>query len=271
LSYDGAVEFDKALVNTVLSGDRVSLVDNVTQDQQFESRRLNSALTATGYLLWRILGSNTLRKLLNRSLFTVTGNGLVIAGELPRRFLWCEIDPNTARPQDRVFKFEPVSRAKEIWPELVSAGFTILRAFYKAGKPSSGLPALGSFDDWSVIVRDALVWIGLPDVVETQRTAPDTPEDAASIELLETWVQQHGLNKPKTLKQIKDAEGLLASALLMTTSKDTDSKVWNPGKIGKLLQYLNRKPLGNYKLVGLKASATNPAKYHVEALPKEKK
>jgi hypothetical protein len=43
---------------------------------------------------------------------------------------------------------------------------TVLRAFHVAGRPSATVP-LGSFEDWSTWIRDALIWLGQPDPCAT--------------------------------------------------------------------------------------------------------
>lgn len=38
----------------------------------------------------------------------------------------------------------------------------------RAGMPDQGLPAWGSFESWSMLIRGALVWSGLPDPAVTR-------------------------------------------------------------------------------------------------------
>ena len=46
------------------------------------------------------------------------------------------------------------------------AAFIAMRAFRLAGMPRQGLPAVGSFDDWSRKVRDLVYWLTGYDVSE---------------------------------------------------------------------------------------------------------
>src|SRR5262249_6772978 len=75
--------------------------------------------------------------------------------------------------------------------ELLTAGFTILRAFIFAGRPAPTGKAFGSFEEWSDFIRGAVLWAtgaapldardGLygandrDDVAELFRTLPDVP------------------------------------------------------------------------------------------------
>jgi hypothetical protein len=65
--------------------------------------------------------------------------------------------------------------------ELVAAGRTILRAFVVAGRPGlDTFKAFGRFEDWSNLVRGALIWLGEADPCKTRETiiASDTDRDA---------------------------------------------------------------------------------------------
>jgi hypothetical protein len=57
---------------------------------------------------------------------------------------------------------------KKLRAELVAAGLTMLSAYCAAGRPRMNLSAWGSFDDWSGLVREAVVWCGNPDPGKTR-------------------------------------------------------------------------------------------------------
>src|SRR4051812_16698226 len=73
---------------------------------------------------------------------------------------------------------------------LLSAALTILRGWFAAGRPRHDLAPWGSFEGWSGVVREAVVFAGLPDPGET-RLALQTTADrdammmSAMIEALE--------------------------------------------------------------------------------------
>ncbi|HQA26013.1 MAG TPA: hypothetical protein PK893_07620, partial [Candidatus Competibacteraceae bacterium] len=48
-------------------------------------------------------------------------------------------------------------------PRLVQAGLTALRAYIAAGRPRQPYPPMGSFEDWDLMVRRALTWLGEAD------------------------------------------------------------------------------------------------------------
>jgi hypothetical protein len=72
---------------------------------------------------------------------------------------------------------------------LLGAALTILRGYCAAGRPDMGLPARGSFEGWSDLVRSAVVWIDLPDPGETRvllQDAADVTAECMAV-LLECW------------------------------------------------------------------------------------
>lgn len=135
----------------------------------------------------RILGRSEMCTVLNTALFTVTGNNLKLAGDLPRRSLRGVIDPQVERPELREFASEdPINVARRERPRLVVAGLTMLRAYYIArGKPLSR--PLGSFEDWSRWVRDCLIWLGESDPCLTMGAIRD--EDPALTALTAVMTQ----------------------------------------------------------------------------------
>ena len=89
---------------------------------------------------------------------------------MTRRTLVAHLDPRVERPELRTFTFEPVAQAKAERVRYVTAALTILLAFKAAGSPRQSSP-LGSFEEWSLLVRDALIWLGCADPVETMERA----------------------------------------------------------------------------------------------------
>jgi hypothetical protein len=177
-------ETEKRLSAELFAGARIIAIDNVQRalGGQFLCQVLTQALVKP-----RILGKSETMLIPNRSLVTATGNNLVLAGDLTRRAVICRLDPKCEQPELRSFDFDPVKRAKEIRPQLIVAALTILRAFRLHGRPS-GLPPLGSFEQWSTLVRDALWWIGLDDpakIIQAVREAD--PELRALKTVARQW------------------------------------------------------------------------------------
>lgn len=175
-------EAEKRLGASVMAGDAVILLDNI--ETALRGACLNSLLTQPTVSI-RVLGRSQMLRLGAAVLVLATGNNLILQGDLSRRFLVSHLDPRTERPELRRFDFDPVTKAMAERRELVAALHTIARWGYGM---ATGLPPLGSFEEWSRRVRDPLVALGLPDccaVLEELHRAD--PERETAMELLTEW------------------------------------------------------------------------------------
>ena len=92
-----------------------------------------------------------------------TGNNLVVAGDLTTRIVPCNLDPQVERPEEREFSRNLYDWIPANRPRLIQAGLTVLRAYIVAGKPKQPIKNFARFEDWSGLVRSALVWLGETD------------------------------------------------------------------------------------------------------------
>lgn len=135
----------------------------------------------------RRLGGSDIFEIESRATFFATGNGLRVKGDMTRRTLISNLDAGVERPEEREFHHSPVDDVLADRGKYVAAALTVVRAYIVAGKPNRLRP-LASFEEWSDLVRSALVWLGLPDPVETTETArEDDPELTALRDLVTCW------------------------------------------------------------------------------------
>jgi hypothetical protein len=125
---------------------------------------------------------------------------------MPRRAIVGRLDAGIERPELREFTTEdPVETLKRDRPKYVVACLTILRAYIVAGAPAQSR-SLGSFEDWSRLVRDALIWLGEADPVETmERSRQENPEREALAAVLVQWGALLGLERVSVKKVIDKA------------------------------------------------------------------
>ncbi|WP_237482651.1 hypothetical protein [Lichenibacterium dinghuense] len=159
-------EMEKRLGALLMAGSAIA-IDNV--EATLGSDLLCQILTQTT-VRPRILGKSETPELPTNVLVTATGNNLVLGGDMTRRGLLCRLDAGVERPELRTFDFDPVERAKAERGRLVVAALTVLRAYQHAGRPAQKAP-LGSFEEWSRTVRDALLWLDCADPVDTMESA----------------------------------------------------------------------------------------------------
>jgi hypothetical protein len=190
----------------------------------------------------RILGQSEQVRLINRGVFFATGNNLAIQGDLTRRAIQIQLDPDCEHPERRRFDFDPVMRAAQLHPKLCVAAITALRAFWVAGRPDVlDRPVLGSFEAWDKLVCGCLVWAGYADPVKSQGVVEESdPEREANLELLATWYET--LGEPISVGRIG------ARTLDPVRELLTGGESWNPRAVGKRLRGLQKRVIDGYKL-----------------------
>ena len=153
----------------------------------------------------RILGKSEAPELECRSTTFATGNNLVLAGDMTRRAVLCSLDAEIDRPELRDFSFNPLDRVMANRGAYVAAALTVIRAYQVAGSPTVCGP-LGSYEDWSAMVRSPLVWLGHADPVVSMETArEEDPELSAIRELFEHWREHLTLSEGYTTNAITKA------------------------------------------------------------------
>jgi len=195
-------ELEKRLVASLLAGVSIVTLDNCSR--AIGGDLLCQMLTQPTVRL-RPLGKSDAVTCPAGAFVAATGNNFVAAGDMERRTIVCKLDPKTATPETRVFDFEPVALAKERRAGLVVAALTVLRAYHVAGRPGRPDP-LGSFEDWSNLVRGALIWLGEADPVDTMAEVREAdPETGALRQVMTAWSAEFGREHVTVSRVIKKA------------------------------------------------------------------
>ena len=182
MSYDKEpAELRKRITSLALEGERMVLLDNLAGP--VGNHVLDAALTADAWKD-RVLGIN---KTYDGPLHVVwfgTGNNVQLQADTSRRTCHIRMESPHERSETKAdFKYPNLrEHVRANRGRLVSAALTILRGWHVAGRPTHGLSAWGSYEGWSGVVREAVVFAGLPDPGETRlalQTAAD--RDAAAM------------------------------------------------------------------------------------------
>jgi putative DNA primase/helicase len=136
----------------------------------------------------RILGKSEVFTIKNTAMFLANGNNLTVKADMVRRVLRSTLNADCESPENREFTSErPDVLAMRNRPELIVGALTALKAFLAAGQPGQTAP-LGSFEQWSRTVRDALVWYGEPaPVLSMEETRAEDPERMKTATLMREW------------------------------------------------------------------------------------
>ena len=88
-------------------------------------------------------------------------------------------------------------------PRLLVAALTVLKAYCAADCPAQGITPLGSFEVWSDLVRQALLWAGEADPCDGRKhlEAESDPEFERLAQVLDTWHECYA-TQPQTLKRV---------------------------------------------------------------------
>jgi hypothetical protein len=93
-------------------------------------------------------------------LVLLSGNNLILKGDLPRRIFKCRIDPNVESPHQREFDFDPVEFVRACRHELVAAALTLFKAYLATETVERiGRGRTASFEVWDDLVRQTVCWI----------------------------------------------------------------------------------------------------------------
>lgn len=179
-------ELDKQFTTALLHGNNMIVIDNV-EGTSWGTPTICSALTSDK-LKVRILGKSVERDLPNNASLFLTGNNLAFPSDTSRRFLVCRINPKVERPDTLPYKGrskEEVARDRAV---LVHSALTIVRGYILAGAPAQRGQVMGSYEEYTALVRDALMWLGLPDIARsTDRASSAETAKPELVSVLKAW------------------------------------------------------------------------------------
>lgn len=189
---DNDEEVRKKITTTLQSAQRIAVFDNVTR--KISGDAVDIVLTSRRYKD-RKLGSNTDTILLaNNTLWCWTGNNIEANGDTVRRLIPIELVSYDLQPEEKRFPFDPVADALAHRAEIVTALLTMIRGWYHAGCPRSDI-TIGSYEAWSGIVPQILVWLGITNPLDARKTSRAV-KDVALVQasaLGDIWHKVEGL------------------------------------------------------------------------------
>ena len=194
-------ELEKRLDSALLAGVPAIALDNISQ--AVESAKLCALLTQQ-MVSARRLGVSDQPDTLTAILITLTGNNLVLIGDLTQRILKCALDARMDRPELRTFtSVDPVLLVKAQREKFVAHCLTILRAFIVADKPLTPPTPFGGFEDWSNWIRAALIWLDQADPCDTMVAARKSdPTLAVLHSVMGQWEVMMRLNCAVTVSEL---------------------------------------------------------------------
>lgn len=261
-------ETEKRLVAALLTGQTIISIDNVNGELGGDAL---CQIIERPVVSVRPLGQSAFIKIESRATCFATGNNIRLVGDMTRRVIMCSLDPDMERPELREFKRDPFDDVLANRGLYVAAALTIVSAYIQAGCPEQARP-LASFEDWSRIVRSALIWLGRPDPVDTMNAArEDDPVKLTLLGLLSAWHDAVG-SEPKTATEIVSASQMLSydnvymnadlRESLAEVASDRKGGVDN-SRFGNFIRRYEGRVVGGFKLLSHGKTRTNKAIWKV--------
>jgi hypothetical protein len=248
-------EMRKRITAIAIGADQMVLIDNIPGE--LSSASLDAALTG---VVWkdRILGRSEIVEMPLVTTWAATGNNVVLGADTSRRVCHIRLDSKLENPEERDdFRHKQLLMwVRQERTRLLSAALTVLAAYCEAGRPDQNLKSWGSFEGWSSLVRQALVWAGQPDPGETrEELARSSDREAAGLRaLLEGWNQIDpegvGITAASLIQRLErepDKYELLRSAVLELCPAGS-GKLPSPRSLGNKLRHLRGRVVGGRAL-----------------------
>jgi len=187
-------EMEKRMCAAAREGSSLLLLDNVAKGRAFGGPAIDKVLTALGGVKFRLLGVNETPEYTWTTVLMATGNQFTWQGDgTERRILVSRIESPLEKPDRRPLDNYKHPERADVLPlyvrtnraQLVRDAFTILRAYVVAGKPAVE-GAMGGFDAWSKLVRNAICWVGGPDadVLKARPREDDVGDASEAAEII---------------------------------------------------------------------------------------
>jgi hypothetical protein len=244
-------ETRKMITSVLLAGEPIVLLDNIAST--LGNPPLDAVLTC---MAWtdRVLGSSEMTaRLPATTIWSASGNNLLLAADTARRSLRMRLESPLERPEERAGFRHPklLQWLKSERGRIASAAVTILRGWHVAGRPDMGLAPWGSFEAWSDIVRNAIVWAGLADPgASRQQVQHESDREAMLLRLIiQAWSeadpQGHGMTVAEALKRSTQGEEGLAAVFAELGDKTGKP---NARSVGMKLHHLRGRICGGMYL-----------------------
>lgn len=183
----GEEEMQKMILSSLHAGRNMIAFDNLKQGAVIGSNEL-AKLLSTPKVEGRLLGATKLLKLPANALVLLSGNNIVLEGDLPSRIIEIYLDAGMERPDQREFKRPDILEwALANRPEIVAKVLTIAKAYLDAGAPAVNIRP-SRFSTFDQMVRRPLVWAGGADIGEKFSSAiSEDPGLALLRDVLQQW------------------------------------------------------------------------------------
>lgn len=254
-------EFEKRVETAAMAGRAILHMNNLPNGMIVESDRL-AELATEGKVTIRKLGRHEegICDCRGTTAF-LNGNNISVSEDLVPRTVSCTLDANMENPESRIFGFDPILEVRKNRGGFLSAIFTIIRAHRLAENIEIVWKRVAGFEQWSTIVQQPLIWLGLEDPMKGMEDMRGMdPRQEWLVRLLITLYKTFE-NNPFTVADCADRarNGNQDMKELMTDGKDINTR-----SFGRELKRSRNKKRGSLKLVIYKDDPNHGHQWQIE-------
>lgn len=259
-------EMRKYILSVAIAGTPAVLLDNCTGKVSYRS--LDAALTCEGRWEDRVLGKSESRTLPLRTVWLLTANNAALGYDLMRRALPIRLASDHEHPEDRtdVKHRDLLAWLRHERGRLVRAALTCLRAYHVAGAPERDIVPWGSYAAWSRLIRQTVVWLGLPDPIEARRDLRERADvDREAIVAVYDALARSGGGSAATLRTFAERDDDLRAALVELAGGGDELP--NSRRIGTVLRSLSGRVIGGRRLERAGSAHGHTTRWRITTLP----
>lgn len=232
-----AEEASKAML-AILIGKPAAIFFDDMQTDWLPHSMMNRMLTSET-VEERILGSSRTVRVSTNALVIGTGNNVVPVRDMCRRVVTISLRPQSETPATHSFEERPVEKVKADRARYVSLALTIVQAWLDAGSPQAAVPNVVTFEVWTDMCRQPLLWLGEEDPATSliQQVQHDPDGDALG-RLLSAWADEFG-GRPTTVRKVLERSDALSGSALQDALLElpcSDGTTINAKKLGWFLR-----------------------------------
>lgn len=243
-----AEEASKLVLSLMLTSPAVVCFDDMTSDWMAYGA-INRLLTSET-ITERVLGASKTATARTSSLILGTGNNIRPLRDMTRRVVSIYLSPRVEDITSLRYTGNPVREIKVDRKRYVGYALTIVSAYIAAGCPRAAVPTVPSYDDWSRLCRDSLIWLGEPDpATSLLAQVNEDPDIQAFGELLVQWYAcfRDRQTMIRTLLEKAEQDSALIEALLELPVAERG--VVNRSKLGRYLSRHANRIVNGYELL----------------------
>jgi putative DNA primase/helicase len=270
-------EMEKHLSALLLESAPIISLDNLSYD--LKGDLLNSMITQHAVKV-RVLGKSQTPLCEWRGIALANGNNIHPVADLTRRVLLCNMDAGLENPWQRSFTSNPIGDVLRDRGKFLAAAVTITRAYLMNDKKVKCTP-LSGFKEWSTMIREPLISLGMADPVESQDKArKDDPYRNAMREFIAAWKKElehearYTVAEVVTLankqnKQTWDYERPHLHACILAQASNMKGEL-DAHKLGKWLGHRWGAVYDGYRIAQVTEDKVHGHRYMLQAAPKGK-